>query len=1608
MSRSTLAPIIAQLAKTRRIKGTVIELTGDKATVQIAGYSNRANIRVVGGPVEIGDIVNIEWNGFEPIVMAYGKVTTSSGFPEGAALQVIPSQTPQTGAWEIGNWQVDESGVISHDNGNYRLDPNKPSLELGDATDFLTGTGIWMGKHTGSPPAVPNTAYKIHVGNPSGDHWYWDGETLEVVGTLVGDISGTASNSFTINQDLDDANVDLIFGRTTGGNATLTYAGVGIQSDKPVAIGTTPLAQMAFRIQHTETVETYGYGAHIYAYGRVASGGIYGFESNAMADTFGATPTYMGGAVGRSNILQNAGNVGYPTGFIGDVYSHASYAGTITDVVAVQAQTTLYGGTVTAATGFLVNHTNVGATIGTLYGLKVNSMAGIASAANSYAIHTYDSKVLLNASGHQDADFQVQGDTLTHLLFVDASSDRVGVNNSSPQYTLDVLAYSGNARIAADHIGLLDGSPTSTDGIYVFENGPATAPSAYTNVMYVLQNVNLTTSTAYGGTGLTFAQSITGSAAPGITIATLGGVSGSITSYQALTVSNATGGGFSVGIGQGVTGTFTNATAVNGVINISDGTATTAYLFKGDYYWRTGTITNAYGIWVRAQAHLAAATGNIVNYNGVRLEAPWRDASATATMTTYVGLYIADISGISWITTKDAIRVDGGNVVFNDAGGDNSDFRVETNNYTHALFVDGSGDAVGINRSDPAYALDVAGNLRVMNGSNQLLLTYDGTYHTFFNAGSTGSLEIDTQANIILDPGGNNVNPGGHIEDDLGAYNVKWRTLFASELYVETLVAQSVMATIGGRIMVAPTTKLTSALANEVGPSTMYVEDQIFAIGDFLFMETAPGGIPQIEALKVTAGPSGTGPFSYTVTRGEGDTNPHAWEIDDAVVNIGGVSGEGYIDITSTQTVHQALGPTITMYVRSDTVNWNDVKPRISIGNLDSFLGHGEVYGFALGNDLSLSSPTDQTFQGIVISDTWGVSAFNLDVRVINNVSGYTVIGLDHDDGFYVTDGGLLGRNTTVFAASITNDFFGDTTAFDAGDVLIGMPFHSAGGNDVRGVWWDDSTTSLTIYSSATEYFKFSQAQFQMYAGGVEILKMDYPASVPTLSVGQRSYGHVLVSNQALYVKHNNTIWTEITSGNIYLGDQSVTNGIYSQLNATQFAIYEKLGGATIQRFLANATKVQVGPDNDWNTQMLAAGWVLYDPNDVRRIIANSTGVYVGRYEDKTYTLIGDNYMYIYRPRGDPAVATIYLEISSSGVIVGDNDNDPNIRVTGNGISFYSIASTLRGNIKSDGTFWFGSAYNNTRLEWTGSALKLYGGATEAISLSTTGQADITGKLSAASGSVVLDYNGITLTTGTGWSNKLKMYDSASGDYSFVIQAATQSALCQVDMGASYPAISGRVAGFILMPYYNTILIPNASLNVNKTLSTGYDAVTPTGGQLTIYGDSTPVSLRESTTYSLLEIRSQNNASYTLLIGWQSSDWCRYETTANAHYFNEPVHVNGDIVRYGHDWQSYSYSQSGWSSLSGTYYYKKVGKLVFCSFSLTGTSNNSSHYITIPSNIDTAKNQEGVFISSTNGAGGCQVSTTNRNRLYFFTDTWGSLPSSGTLAINGQFIYEEE
>lgn len=299
-----------------------------------------------------------------------------------------------------------------------------------------------------------------------------------------------------------------------------------------------------------------------------------------------------------------------------------------------------------------------------------------------------------------------------------------------------------------------------------------------------------------------------------------------------------------------------------------------------------------------------------------------------------------------------------------------------------------------------------AGEIRVTDGSiTDTQLAYDTGQH--LTTGSTPSFStlslttslttprIISSGDITLEPAGTDVLPLGNAGIDMGDYNRMWRTLYASELYVETLVAQDVLATIGGRIMVAPTTKLIADLSSSA--TTIDVEHNNLT-GKYVIMKTAPGGMAQTETFKISgSSPSSiTGGYRYNITsRNLDGTGANAWVEGDAACSVGGSVGEGFIDLTSTSTVLNHAGPTMAIYARTGTGNWNDLKPTVAVGQLSSFVDYSssDKFGIAIGNDITLAITNG--FKGLTADNTNGLRMFNTPIELYSGAEKRVKISSD-------------------------------------------------------------------------------------------------------------------------------------------------------------------------------------------------------------------------------------------------------------------------------------------------------------------------------------------------------------------------------------------------------------------------------------------------------------------------------------------------------------------------------------------------------------------------------------------------------------------------------------
>ncbi len=275
------------------------------------------------------------------------------------------------------------------------------------------------------------------------------------------------------------------------------------------------------------------------------------------------------------------------------------------------------------------------------------------------------------------------------------------------------------------------------------------------------------------------------------------------------------------------------------------------------------------------------------------------------------------------------------------------------------------------------------------------------------------SLTLKPTGDLITDPTGNDILPAVNYDISIGSPTLKYLSLSIGELLAETLVAQDVLSTIGGRVIVAPTTLLTADLSS--GATSIQVKHNNLANGDRVYLQAAPGGVPQVEFLAITSGAGGSaGAYTYSVTRNLDGSGANPWTAGDAVLNTG-TTGSGFIDLYSTAGVLTGSGPTIAGNVRTGTT-FNAIAPRWAIGNLNGLYGYAStVFGSAFGNPSATNITIDETngfrirsgTTNKLIADTSGNLSLTGDLSLGTSsvFRSSTATGPTTGDGFYMTGG---------------------------------------------------------------------------------------------------------------------------------------------------------------------------------------------------------------------------------------------------------------------------------------------------------------------------------------------------------------------------------------------------------------------------------------------------------------------------------------------------------------------------------------------------------------------------------------------------------------------------
>ena len=278
----------------------------------------------------------------------------------------------------------------------------------------------------------------------------------------------------------------------------------------------------------------------------------------------------------------------------------------------------------------------------------------------------------------------------TNLLALDVTNSRVGVGTASPATTLHVSATDA-VRLPSGTTGQRPGSAANGDIRY---NSTLSTIEGYAGGAWK----NLASGSAIQDTDEDTKIQVEESSDEDI-------IRFDIAGNQIMSI---TSGGLAFDSGKGVTSdlTVTGNLTVNGTTTTVDSATLTiedpmitlaknnsggaANTFDQGLFMNRGSAANVSFIWDESADEFAAAITS--GEDGT--------TAGNVTIDSYADLN-ANITGGASFTRA---------VTFNDASANDLDFRMESAAQTHAFFLDGSADAIGLRTSSPAYALDGSGD----------------------------------------------------------------------------------------------------------------------------------------------------------------------------------------------------------------------------------------------------------------------------------------------------------------------------------------------------------------------------------------------------------------------------------------------------------------------------------------------------------------------------------------------------------------------------------------------------------------------------------------------------------------------------------------------------------------------------------------------------------------------------------------------------------------------------------------------------------------------------------------------------------------------------------
>lgn len=487
--------------------------------------------------------------------------------------------------------------------------------------------------------------------------------------------------------------------------------------------------------------------------------------------------------------------------------------------------------------------------------------------------------------------------------------------------------------------------------------------------------------------------------------------------------------------------------------------------------------------------------------------------------------------------------------------------------------------ALALSASVSAQTTTVAGDrlrlnsapctLDSVNGSPDKLRMVDCSVLT---TSSATNMTLNPTGDLVLEPTGRDVLPNTGYTVNLGMLTNKFLTLHAAELWVETLVAQNTIATIGGRVLVGPTTTLTQ----DVGASDAWVEvkHNQWNPGDTLYAE-ANGSLEFIDV---------------------------SWG---AVA--GSSAGPNWIGISNNWAAQFGAGVQFRIVGGACAGTWTSTGATYNGGTNQTEIGVTSAPpACASGQQTWRTDPADGNYRYFVVrnrdgsgANTWaaGDALFNTGSTGNGMIDLYSTAGVLSGSGptiaFNVRTGSAYNAIATRCAIGDLNGLYG------YGATTFGMSCGDSAATNVT----IDATNGFRIRNGTTNKFAADTAGNLSLEGSLVIgtsgsmrsgatnfttgtgWYMDYNAGTPRFRIGTAAGDRIAWDGATLTIAGNGSGLTSINGGNIQTGTVTATQIASSTITATQIASSAittakiAAGAVTVNELAANsvtASKISV------------------------------------------------------------------------------------------------------------------------------------------------------------------------------------------------------------------------------------------------------------------------------------------------------------------------------------------------------------------------------------------------------------------------------------------------